>query len=462
MHLYLQGEDATTLSLVGRPWFRNARQRTNMDSTRSTTVVAPDAAGSSSSSSPSSGARSRHGARARNSFSYQPPHKRAPTEKVVAALLNGDLDAHAKNFARHLSGARGAEDQSQLCLLLDALDVLSSREKSSYFRLVQKLAEKLLFECIEYLCSTITGVGRVHLDVKLYNVIRLLWVSCLYAPALHHLAGYFRELLIPYHGILLACCRALRRSLSTCSDSSTTTSGTYSRDLNSDGDALVSKDSVMGVAICTLSVLYNSLMMVHNRDVMEYCCQTGIFGIIVSLLRRTRQVMVGEACLRILDLACEHGGTMARTLLSDHQVMREAANLWHFMLRHDLVTKSGFHIAELIARLSEYLRHGSKGYPGSSGFAAAAAPSQHGSHSKSEKASFLYRCSKVKMVLWCSSPNCALSEESTGQKLKICARCRLVMYCSQDCQSYHWTNGHRERCGSRNRKGVREQEDVLL
>ncbi|XP_063952640.1 uncharacterized protein LOC129256488 [Lytechinus pictus] len=457
MHLYLQGEDATTLSLVQRPWFRYARPHTNMDSSRSTTAA--QAAGSSSSSSPSSGARSRHGARARNSFSYQPPHKRAPTEKVVTALLNGDLDAHAKNFARHLSGSRGAEDQSQLCLLLDALDVLSSREKPIYCQLVQRLAEELLFECIDYLCSTITGVGRVHLDVKLYNVIRLLWVSCLYAPALHHLAGYFRELLIPYHGILLACCRSLRRSLSTCSDSSTTTSGTYSRDLNSDGDALVSKDSVMGVAICTLSVLYNNLMMVHNRDVMEYCCQMGIFGIIVSLLRRTRQVMVGEACLRILDLACEHGGTMARTLLRDHQVMREAANLWHFMLRHDLVTKSGFQIAELIARLSEYLRHGSKGYAGSSGFAAAA-PSQHGSHSKPEKATFLYRCSQIKMVLWCSSPNCALSEESTGQKLKMCARCRLMMYCSQDCQSYHWTNGHRERCGSRNRKSAREQEDV--
>ncbi|XP_071510408.1 uncharacterized protein [Diadema antillarum] len=460
MHLYLQGEDATTLSLIQRPWFRHARPFAAMDSSRSTTAATTtNASGSASSGSPSSGARSRHGARARNSFSYQPPHKRAPTEKVVVALQNGDLDAHAKNFARHLSGARGAEDQSQLCVLLDALDVLASRDKSIYCNLVQRLAEELLFECIEYLCTTFTGVGRVHLDVKLYNVIRLLWVMCLYAPALHHLAGCFRDLLIPYHGILLACCRSLRRSLSTCSDSSTTTSGTYSRDLSSDGDALVSKDSVMGVAICTLSVLYNSLMVVHHREIMEYCCQSGIFGIIVSLLRRTRVVMVGETCLRILDLACEHGGTMARTILRDHQVMREAANLWHFMLRRDLVTKSGFQIAELIARLSEYLRHGSKGYAGSSGFAAAA-PSQHGTHVRADKPTFLYRCAKVKMVLWCSLPSCSRSEESTGQKLKLCARCRLVMYCSQECQSSHWTNGHRERCATRHRKSGSDQGDA--
>jgi len=36
----------------------------------------------------------------------------------------------------------------------------------------------------------------------------------------------------------------------------------------------------------------------------------------------------------------------------------------------------------------------------------------------------------------------------TEGKLRLCTRCRLVRYCSTDCQRKAWTGGHKDRCGS--------------
>ena len=47
----------------------------------------------------------------------------------------------------------------------------------------------------------------------------------------------------------------------------------------------------------------------------------------------------------------------------------------------------------------------------------------------------------------CSS--CLMAEDDLpeGRKLLACAKCRVVNYCSKECQKYDWKQGgHKERC----------------
>ena len=42
---------------------------------------------------------------------------------------------------------------------------------------------------------------------------------------------------------------------------------------------------------------------------------------------------------------------------------------------------------------------------------------------------------------------CGATEGAGGSKLKVCARCRAVRYCSAACQKAHWS-AHRRVCGA--------------
>jgi hypothetical protein len=66
-----------------------------------------------------------------------------------------------------------------------------------------------------------------------------------------------------------------------------------------------------------------------------------------------------------------------------------------------------------------------------------------------------YRAASV--TRYCARPGCAVvgrgntnnsndSNDSTIPILRQCGRCRTVWYCSRDCQSRHWSLGHRQSC----------------
>ena len=42
--------------------------------------------------------------------------------------------------------------------------------------------------------------------------------------------------------------------------------------------------------------------------------------------------------------------------------------------------------------------------------------------------------------------NCCVAESHDGPTLQICAKCRLVFYCSRACQRQHWLSGHKRFC----------------
>jgi len=63
-------------------------------------------------------------------------------------------------------------------------------------------------------------------------------------------------------------------------------------------------------------------------------------------------------------------------------------------------------------------------------------------NTKGKKAKRMRPCHK------CANPFCFKVETKT-QKFKICQRCKLVSYCSQDCQRAHWKGGHKAKCGTR-------------
>ncbi|KZV83361.1 hypothetical protein EXIGLDRAFT_728448 [Exidia glandulosa HHB12029] len=46
----------------------------------------------------------------------------------------------------------------------------------------------------------------------------------------------------------------------------------------------------------------------------------------------------------------------------------------------------------------------------------------------------------------CGWPSCRVTERETGRSLSVCARCRLLRYCSQECQKKHWRSTHKSVC----------------
>ncbi|XP_022105373.1 uncharacterized protein LOC110987187 [Acanthaster planci] len=386
------------------------------------------------SSSPATSSQSAY----QSTSSMQATRLLPPTSKVVAALRHGDLEGHVRNFGRHLRRP-GAEDQTTLDQLLDGLDDLSSVDKYIYCRIVQRLAETLLEHCLGYLCTD-AGNPDVCLDLKMQSVLRILWMSCLYPPALQRIAQAGVDLIPMMNRLILSCLRTsenLRENKANRRHEQQRERKISRESVSSASEELVlSSYSMNSVVVSALAISYNCLYASWDRDVIVVCCQCGFIRTVVSLLSRTRNIIIGETCLRILDLMGQSGGNTSRTLLREYQVMKEASRLWHYMIRRDLITKSGFLVAGLIARLGENLRQADGTYtewtcnPGTT-----------------SKRAPVYRTPHLKMIRWCSSPGCNRSEElKNGPKFRLCSRCRLSRYCSEDCQRFHWNRGHKVEC----------------
>jgi len=54
--------------------------------------------------------------------------------------------------------------------------------------------------------------------------------------------------------------------------------------------------------------------------------------------------------------------------------------------------------------------------------------------------------------------NCG--SDGNTNPLKTCSRCKLVYYCSKECQTIHWKKGHRKTCISINDRQVNQQIQV--
>ncbi|XP_071810474.1 uncharacterized protein [Asterias amurensis] len=370
------------------------------------------------------------------STSSMPATRLTTAGKVVAALRNGDLEGQVRNFGRHLRRP-GPDDQVVLDQLLDGLDDLSSVDKYSYCRIVQRLGETLLEHCLGYLCTDV-GNPDVCLDLKMQNVLRILWMSCLYTPALQRIAHAGMDLIPMMNRLILSCLRTSEnlRENKTNSRHEQERQRKISREsMSSASEDLVAPSySMSSIVVSALAISYNCLYASWDREVMVVCCQCGFIRTVVSLLSRTRNIIIGEVCLRILDLIGECGGNTSTALLKEYQVMKEASRLWHYMVRRDMITKSGFLVAGLIAQLGGNLRHGDGTYNW---------PCNPGT---GNKRTALFRTPHLKMIRWCSSPGCGRSEEQSGQKFRLCSRCRLSRYCSEDCQRYHWNRGHKVEC----------------
>ncbi|KZV80774.1 hypothetical protein EXIGLDRAFT_405656 [Exidia glandulosa HHB12029] len=46
----------------------------------------------------------------------------------------------------------------------------------------------------------------------------------------------------------------------------------------------------------------------------------------------------------------------------------------------------------------------------------------------------------------CGSTSCRLTERQTGLSMRLCGRCRVYLYCNQECQRHHWRASHKEVC----------------
>ena len=49
----------------------------------------------------------------------------------------------------------------------------------------------------------------------------------------------------------------------------------------------------------------------------------------------------------------------------------------------------------------------------------------------------------------CGQPLAAPGQLPSGSVLKLCTKCRLVAYCSKECQTADWKRGHKKVCGTR-------------
>ncbi|KAJ8047752.1 hypothetical protein HOLleu_06831 [Holothuria leucospilota] len=388
-----------------------------------------------------------------------PCHEETPgasesSEKMVATLSYGDTETHAYTIWRHLRTSPNSDEQLQVDNMLDGLDILGARDKPAYCRLVQRLAERILPYCLdcirEYHKPRLKQDGassnsHVPLDQKSYNVIRLIWIMCLYTPALNRITNSVYELYPSLTYLLHKCHRRLRRMTAGTCDSST--SGGESRDTSSGSatEMTLTEENLTGFMLSILSILYNTLYSSKSYETTAIMYEAGLLKIVAVILRKTRNVTTGEICLRIMDISADYGGVAIQTVLRDLQVMRDASNLWHYMLKKNMVSKTGFQIAELISRLGETLRQGARGYAGGSGLGLS--QSKCGCKEPSMRRQPLFRIQSLTNANhWCSSPLCGDSENVAGRKFRLCAKCRLCMYCSEGCQEFHWNQWHRSEC----------------
>lgn len=363
------------------------------------------------------------------------------TEKVVNALQSGDVEVHVRNFARHLRRPDG-DDQYQLEQLLDGVDELGMVDHKVYCRLIQRLAETLLEHSVGYLCADAFS-HDVFISRKMHNVLRILWSTCLYYPALQRLVRHSEELFPALHNILMSTMREIQKT-SMQVEYARSHQGTpimRSGSLDTASKSIkVPTESLGSVLVATLSIVYNCLHGSRCREDMIVCADSGLIRVIVDLLSRTRNVIVAESCIRILDILGEFGGSTVRMTMRDYQVMKITGNYWRNIIEtRPLIGESGFQMAEMISRLGENLRQSSKVYGGSWG-----SNTYQGGLPK--RSSVMLRLPYVKMVRWCSSPTCKKSEESENDKFRLCSRCRLSRYCSEDCQRFHWIHGHKVEC----------------
>ncbi|XP_071960955.1 uncharacterized protein [Antedon mediterranea] len=341
-------------------------------------------------------------------------------EQTLAALLSGEVDAHVRNFARHLRSAN-MEDQWQLLQLLDAMDELATVNMIRYCQIVQRLSEKVLQYSTQYLVSR--GSQFSPDDLKIDNVLRLLWMSSLYKPVSRRLCYMDSELFPVLNEICLNCLHLQKETepaVSTDLDSPTSDIG-YNR--------------TQAIMVSALALLHNALAFTNDPQHIAVSCHSGLVNTITKLVTTTKNIFVAEICLKIIDCIAESGNSVAVTSLNDCRVMRAASGIWAYIVAIDPTLKSGIHIAELIARIGENLRRAKGcykrfypiGFPGT------------------KRDRLIYRNPTIKMVHWCSWNDCGKAEDRNNH-LKVCSRCMLCRYCNEACQRAHWENGHDLEC----------------
>ena len=377
----------------------------------------------------------------RASISHLPRQPLLPsTEKVVSALQNGDVETHIRNFARHLRRPDG-DDQYHLEQLLDGLDELGIVDHGIYCRLVQRLAETLLEHCVGYLCADAFST-EVFISRKMHNVLRILWSICLYYPALQRLIRHCEQLFPALNNILMSTMKEIQKVSAQAASAMQSDKMLITRRGSLDSATKTIKvptESLGSVLVATLSIVYNCLHGSRCREDMIVCCDSGLIRVVVDLLSRTRNVIVAEACVRILDILGEFGGSTVRMTMRDYQVMKITGTYWRTIIQtQSFIGESGSQMAEMIARLGENLRQSSRVYGGTWGNI-----NQRGS---TKRSTVMLRLPYVKMVRWCSSPSCNKNEAIEKVKFRLCSRCRLSRYCSEECQMYHWTHGHKVEC----------------
>ena len=63
----------------------------------------------------------------------------------------------------------------------------------------------------------------------------------------------------------------------------------------------------------------------------------------------------------------------------------------------------------------------------------------------------------------CGQPLAAPGQLPAGSVLQLCAKCRLVAYCSKQCQTADWKRGHKKVCAARREgSGRRAQAQAAL
>ncbi|XP_077981902.1 uncharacterized protein LOC144436901 isoform X2 [Glandiceps talaboti] len=340
---------------------------------------------------------------------------------VCQETLLLDFDFYSNDPGEHVRGiferlVGGSEIQKTVPLILDYLDKLSASD--IYSQVVQRLAEGGLEYCLSRLVDKWDQVftedtSQNDAEVEVLSVIRLMWTMSPYATVLRRILGLKEDLFPVFNELLQRGQRLCHR-------------------LEKDGDR---KRQVMLFEQAIMSILQNCLLVSGKQDDVNILCQIGLIETIVDVLKRSKDRMTGEACIKSILFIAEYGPLAAMVTLRDCYVTRALMKFWEFVL-HDNNPRAHRPVAPIglmIARIAQLL-----GQP----------ETVHCSlvTTLPREKRLTLRCTEFKMVTWCSYSECGRCQRDFLERFKVCSLCKLCRYCSEGCQRRHWESGHKQEC----------------